>query len=349
MIYINGRFLTQPLAGVNRFAYELSKALIHLGVTVIFVCPKNELNSIYDIRDFNIIKYGFGSSHLWEQFSLPLFFIGKSNFLLVSFTGLGPIALSKKIITIHDLAFIENPSWYTKSYVLLYKLLTPLSARTSKHILTVSNFSKKEIVNKLDVNEDKISVIYNAANICSTEQPKILERVPDKYILAVSSIDPRKNFERLIQSFSNLSNCNLVVVGGAYRNFESVNINSKGDNIIFLGRVSDEELTTLYKNAIAFVYPSLYEGFGIPPIEAMTYGCPTVVSDIEVLHEVCDNASIYVNPYDISDISCKLKLVNGDGNLRAKLITNGYRNIRKFNWSDSSMVLKSIIGQFSDL
>ena len=254
-----------------------------------------------------------------------------------------------KVITIHDLAFLENPSWYKKSYVLLYKFLTPISAKTSKHILTVSNFSKKEIINKIRVREDCISVIYNAANICEKEQTGILDRIPSEYILAVSSIDPRKNFERLISVFSQQSNYNLVVVGGGYHTFGEVDITTNKKNIFFLGRVSDAELASLYKNATAFIYPSLYEGFGIPPIEAMSYGCPAVVSDINVLHEVCGDAVLYVNPYDTNDMAKTIETISTNAELRAELIEKGYKNIMNFNWHKSSNTLKHILGQFVDL
>ena len=343
MLYINGRFLTQPLTGVNRFAYELTCALIQQGVDIIVVCPQKELISDYDISQFTIIKFGFGTSHVWEQFSLPFFFVGKGDYLLLNFTGAGPIAISNKIITIHDLAFLENPSWYSKSYVILYKFLTPLSAKTSKRILTVSEFSKKEIINKLGINSEKIEVIYNAATKCESENKSILSNVPERFLLAVSSIDPRKNFERLVRVFSHLCDYNLVVVGSGYRSFSGVNIKTDSKNIYFLGRVSDAELTSLYKKAMAFIYPSLYEGFGIPPIEAMSYGCPVIVSDIDVLHEVCGDAALYINQYDEIDIKNKIKEICFNPSLREELREKGYKNISRFSWVNSANKIKKIL------
>lgn len=343
MVYINGRFLTQPLTGVNRFAYELTRALILQGVDVIVVCPKTELVSDYDISGFRIIKYGFGSSHVWEQISLPFFFVGKNGYLLINFSGAGPVTISKKIITIHDLAFLENPTWYSRSYVMLYKFLTPLSAKTSKCILTVSEFSKKEIINKLGINGKKIEVIYNSATVCEREDNSILSNVPESFILAVSSIDPRKNFERLVRVFSDLCDYNLVVVGSGYRSFSGVNIQTDSKNIFFLGRVSDAELTSLYKKAMAFIYPSLYEGFGIPPIEAMYYGCPVIVSDIDVLHEVCGEAALYIDQLDEIDIMNKIKEICYNSSLREELREKGYKNISRFSWMNSANKLKQLL------
>lgn len=345
MIYINGRFLTQPMTGVNRFAYELTRALIYQGVDVIVVCPKNELVPDYDTSGFRIIKYGFGSSHVWEQISFPFFFLDKSDYLLLNFTGAGPVAILNKIITIHDLAFLENPSWYSKSYVMLYKFLTPLSAKTSKRILTVSEFSKKEIINKLGVDGEKIKVIYNAATICNKEDKSILGKVPESFLLAVSSIDPKKNLGRLVSVFSKLPDFNLVVVGGWRKTFGEVNVSSIGKNVLFLGRVSDAELTSLYKKATAFVFPSLYEGFGIPPIEAMSYGCPVVASDIEVMHEVCGESAIYVNPTDEDDIRDKILQISNKPLLLSTLCRKGHENIKRFSWEKSAQELVNLIRQ----
>ena len=342
-LYINGRFLTKPLTGINRFAYELTCGLIKFGINVTIICPKQAIKPEYDIKGLNIIKFGFGTSHIWEQISLPLFFVGKKDFMLMSFSGLGPIIIFNKIITIHDLAFLENPSWFSKTYVLIYRLLIPLSARTSKRILTVSEFSKQEIINKLGIKEDSISVIYNAVNNNQEEQESILEKVPKNYILAVSSIDPRKNYARLTQAFTIIPNCNLVVVGGVSHIFNHVKMNRSLNNVYTLGRVTDAELTTLYKNARAFIYPSLYEGFGIPPIEAMTYGCPVVASDLSVIHEVCGDAALYVNPYNIDEIAKAIERVDNDINLRLDLRERGYKNIRRYSWHNSSVVLKKII------
>lgn len=346
MIYINGRFLTQKMTGVHRFAYNLSKALVKAGVECRVIMPSMPIVSSYDISGFDIVKYGSFTGHFWEQVILPIYMRKHKKDLLLNFTSLGPIAVSNKIITIHDLAFIENPSWYSKSYVLLYKLLTPLSAKTSKHIITVSDFSKREIIKKLKVKESKISVIYNAADVCLREDETILKKIPPKYVLAVSSIDPRKNFERLIKACTLIPDYKLVVAGEANPVFKQVNISETHNNVFFVGRVTDAELTTLYKNATAFIYPSLYEGFGIPPIEAMAYGCPVVVSDIEVLHEVCRDAALYVDPYDVNQIAHTISQIIDGAGLQEELKVKGYNNIKRFNWQNSSIALINILEKY---
>lgn len=353
MIYINGRFLLQKQTGVNRFAYEICLALINQKIEFILLCPNGKINECYDVSKFTVIFCGFGKSHVWEQLSLPLCFwkMKSKNNILVNFTGIGPIIVGKKIMTIHDLAFMVNSSWYSFIYSALYKLLTPLSVSTSKKILTVSEFSKNEIVRLMSVKPNRISVIYNAVsssfknigNLSSYKETKT------KYILAVSSIDPRKNFNRLLKAFSMLNDIDikLYVIGGQNKIYStSVEELCNGipkDRIEWLGYVSDRKLIEYYTNASVFIYPSLYEGFGIPPLEAMSCGVPTIVSDIPPLREVCGDASLYVDPNDESDISQKIRLLLSDVDLQKKLRNGGFERCKSFDWNKSASKLVSVI------
>lgn len=341
-IFINGRFLLQPQTGVNRFAFELTRAMVNAGEDITVICPRGNISDDYDVSSFKIQRFGLGRSHFWEQIVLPLFFLFHKGILL-SFTGLGPVVLRRKIITIHDLAFYENPLWYSKLYVLFYKLMTPLCAKTSRFILTVSEFSKKEIYLKLGIPLAKIHVLYNA--VSSGFLKPVQKKVSENYILAVSTLDPRKNFRRLVESFvgwENNSNIKLYLVGGknsVFANWEII----ENENIKWLGRVSDEELVSLYQNALCFVYPSLYEGFGIPPLEAMASGVPVIVSDIPPLREVCDKAAIYVDPYDIDDMKLAFSSVVSDITLRQSLVENGKERFVQFSWDKSAEKLAEIL------
>ena len=165
MIYVNGRFLLQNLTGVNRFAYELCRAWAQMGIPFTLCCPPGPIKGCYDVSHFNIVVYGWGKSHVWEQLSLPLWFSRiKGEKVLVCFTGLGPLLVRKKIMTIHDLAFMANPDWYSRPYRTWYRMMTPLCASTSMKILTVSEFSKSEIMRRLSMDDEKIRVIYNAVS-----------------------------------------------------------------------------------------------------------------------------------------------------------------------------------------
>jgi glycosyltransferase involved in cell wall biosynthesis len=354
-IYINGRFLQQVPTGVNRYAYELCKALTILKVNFVIICPKGNLCDSYEVDDFNIIHWGIGHSHFWEQCVLPFFFLQqKGKSILVNFTGIGPVLVKNKIVTIHDLAFMFHPQWYSKTYASFYRILTPLSAKTALKVLTVSNFSKSEIIRMLHIGDRKIEVVYNAVPPClMEEEPEYSStenNISDKYVLVVSSIDPRKNFERLLKAFRYLedTDLHLYIVGGWNAIYTSGSIQNEMDvcenpRIHWLGRVSDEELKSYYRQAACFVYPSLYEGFGIPPIEAMAMNCPAIVSDIPVLREVCGSAAIYVNPYNEKEMAVEIKRLCGDENLKEEMKLRGKKQLENYSWIKSAGKLYSII------
>lgn len=357
MIYINGRFLLQEQTGVNRFAYELCKALHQSGIFFILLCPHGEIKMCYDTAGFSIKHCGWGKSHIWEQLFLPIFFLKtRGKHLLVNFTGIGPIALKNKIRTIHDLGFMVNSKWYSLSYILLYKTLTPLSAATSLKILTVSEFSKNEIMRLLNVKKDKISVIYNAVSSLFMEPDTNYQysEKKEKYILAVSSIDPRKNFATLLKAFSMLKDTDikLYIAGGQNRIYsisvEELSANISSEKIKWLGRVSDAELKRYYEGASCFVYPSLYEGFGIPPLEAMACGVPVVVSDIPPIREVCGDTALYVDPLNQKDIAEKIALIINDRELQEELRTKGRARCQAFGWTQSARTLSAVIAELQD-
>lgn len=346
MLYINGRFLTQPMTGVERYAYNICKALARLQQSFTLVCPKAPIHQDYDVSDLNIVHFGIGNSHFWEQCVLPFFFFGKKDYLVVSFTGLGSILIPHKMMTIHDLAFLKNPSWYSRAYYWYYKLMTPLAVKTSQHILTVSEFSKSEILRFYPfLKENKISVIYNAIDNLLFKRLSDIPPAKEPFVLCVSSIDPRKNFARLIEACQGLTGAKLYIVGKYNRIFnQQMELDTDSDHIHFLGRVSDEELVRLYNQAVCFVFPSLYEGFGLPPLEAMACGCPVLVSDIPVEREVCGDAALYFNPLEPSEILRIItQYLSNTDVIKKTMRQKGYDNIKRFSWENSANVLMEII------
>ena len=343
MIYINGRFLSQKMTGVNRFAYELCNALSLLDIDFKIIAPKH-ISSEYDISIFKICYWGVGRSHFWEQISLPMYFLFKKRYLLLNFSGLGSLLLKKQFITIHDMSFWRHPEWFSKYYYYYYKFLNPIVAKKSLHILTVSEFSKKEIIECLGVDNSKVSVIYNAVSSDFIQlRNQSVQYKDSKYILAVSSIEPRKNFSRLLSSIDLLdSEIKIIVIGSSNNVFCNVSLENS-DRVHFLGRVSDDELRLYYSNAALFVYPSLYEGFGLPPLEAMAMGCPTAVSDIKVFNEVFGNATKYFDPSDVDDIAKCINQVLMSKEIQGDLISKGLELVNKYSWQDSAKKLVHII------
>ncbi|QDW26941.1 glycosyltransferase family 4 protein [Pedobacter sp. KBS0701] len=352
-IYVNGRFLSHKMDGIGRFSLEICKQLKELGLNFIIVIPKwlDYANN----EGFRIIKYGNLKSHFWEQLDLYYFLKLNKNPLLISFSGLGPLFYKNQITTIHDLSFYANKEWFSKTYTFVYGIATPIVARSSKKIFTVSNFSKSEIVKYLGIKEAKIEVIYNAvanhlykAAPADEVTPKVNDILKEKYVLAVSSLDPRKNLQGLIDSFLalELSDCKLVLVGKASNHF-NIRLDATDKNILFTGFVSDTDLLALYTHCEFFIYPSFYEGFGIPPLEAMKSGCAVLASRIPSLEEVCADAALYINPYDINDMKEKMLAVMEDIELRNELKAKGIIRSRFFTWEASGKKVYELIKNFS--
>ncbi len=341
MIYINGRFLTQKPTGVHRFSFEMCKALHTLGLDFVVLSPPHVLDFYH--CNFPIKIIGKTSSHLWEQIELPLFLKSKKSPLLISFMGLGCVFYSNQISTIHDVSFLRNPQWFSKAYYYFYKIMTPWMARKSKKIITVSNFSKHELIELLQINENKLCVIYNAVAKHFFEKSEILP-INEPYILAVSSLDPRKNFSNLIHAFLKLQDLphKLYIIGGNSSVFSTMNL-PISDKIVFLNYVSNHDLVAYYKQASLFVYPSLYEGFGIPPLEAMSQQCPVLVSDIQVLHEVCKDAVFYCNPNDSNDIANQIHYILTNPSEVEIKKNIGLQHINNFSWKASASKLLEVI------
>ena len=350
MLYINGRFLTQPMTGVERYAYSICMALAELGLPFTVVCPNGPVRKEYDVSRLNIIHYGFGGSHFWEQCVLPWFFVGKKDFLLLSLTGLGTILVRHKIMTIHDLSFLRSPSWFSRTYYFYYRFMTPLAARTSSHILTVSEFSKSEILHFYPfLSDDKVSVVFGAPNCNLFKQDKSVPAAKERFVLTVSSIDPRKNFIRLLEAFNGIKDAKLYIVGDYNQVFQKQEglLQDRAD-VRFLGRVSDSELLELYNQADCFVMPSLYEGFGLPPLEAMACGCPVLVSDIPVVREICADAARYFNPHSVEDIRRAIReQLECDDSTRNEQIRRGLENLDRFSWLRSGNKIVEIVEKSS--
>ena len=180
-------------------------------------------------------------------------------------------------------------------------------------------------------------------------------RVKGDYILFVGTLQPRKNIERLVEAFSRLKskvkNLNLVIIGKKGWMYEDIlNAPEKynvSDRVKFLDSVSDEELPVFYQNAICFVLPSLYEGFGLPVLEAMKYGCPVITSNVSSLPEAGGDAALYFNPENVNDIAEKIKKVIEDKTLREEMIQKGYQQIKKFSWEKTARETLQVLEQLA--
>ncbi|WP_294307061.1 glycosyltransferase family 1 protein [uncultured Chryseobacterium sp.] len=350
-IIVNARFLTQSITGVQRFAVELSKRLKEQWDSEIeFVSPRDIIN--YEIaEELNAKRIGYFSGHLWEQIDLPIY-LKKRNGFLINLCNTAPFFYKNQIVTHHDITYIKYPKSFSKKFIVFYKLIVPLMLINSRKIITVSKFSRNEISDYYGIPREKFTIIYNGVDKKKFTTGKKDNSSERKYILAVSSQNFHKNFHGLIQAFQNikdyLSEVDLLIVGSSNsKSFNNLDLNisnlEEQRRIHFLGRVDDEELVQLYQNTWLFIFPSLYEGFGIPPLEAQACGSPVIVSDIASMPEVLGDSVLYFDPFTDSDLENKILLFYNNITLREKLIKKGIENIEKFSWEKSAETLCKMI------
>lgn len=354
MIAVNARFLTQPITGVQRFALEISKALLNLcsNNNIRFFAPNNILSK-NEAKELNVEIIGTHTGHLWEQLDLPRHLRKIGSPLLLNFCNTAPIFYKNKLSTLHDITYIRYPNTYSKSFRWFYQIIIPLVLRTSKHIFTVSEFSKKEISKYYHTPKEKISVVYNAVD--KAFYPQIDENLKkENYLLAVSSIKENKNFKMILSAFEEASkqidNLKLFIAGDLKNNnFSNINLNAFVNNprIKLLGRISDTELIKYYSNTIAFLFPSLYEGFGIPVLEAQACGCPVIASNAASMPEVLKDSAILVNPLSLEDFVQAISNVEHNIDYRKQLIKFGFQNQSRFSWDQSGQKIISAINEVS--
>lgn len=344
-VVINGRFLTQNLTGVQRFAFEISKRLSKVNGEIILLTPSCKIRKEYS-NSLKIYKVGYTSGHLWEQIELPLWLRKNENPILLNLCNTGPIMYKNKIVTIHDLAFIVNPKWFKKKFVLWYKFLIPKLLKSSFLILTVSKTIKNQIVDFYNLNSKHIEVIYNASSFTKIAYTLEENNVKENIVLAVSSHNPRKNLKTLVAAFiKSKIDYHLIIVGGKGNAFAETDLEQNKD-ITFLSSISDKELINLYKNSKIFVYPSFYEGFGIPPLEAQGFGCTVLVSDIPIFNEVYSDSVVYFNPYSENDLKEKL-IYATNLSFQNEYTIKSKVNFAKYNWDKSTTKLISLIHEYA--
>ncbi|MGA0559394.1 glycosyltransferase family 4 protein [Larkinella sp. VNQ87] len=349
-VVVNARFLTQPITGTQRVGIELGMRLRKLLPDITFLTPHNILQN--DIaNDLGATVYGRSKGYIWEQIEMPMYLRTQGSPLLLNLCNTAPIVYSNKIVTVLDLSFHRHPEWFSKKFSMLYNFTVPRIVKSAHKVLTISEYSLNDLHQFYHVPKSALDIIYPSISDIFRYPPAVKgENQYGKYILAVSSLDPRKNFKGLIQAFqqANFSDARLVIVGAAHKVFADTGLKELIENdpsIIFTGYVSDEQLVNLYQHALFFAYPSYFEGFGIPPLEAMSCGCATLVSDTTSLPEVCADASVYVDPYDIGSIRDGLIKLYSDENLRRSLVEKGRSRVEHFSWDRSAQKLAGIISE----
>lgn len=266
--------------------------------------------------------------------------------ILFSPANTSPIFLGekiKRILALHDVIFLkkEVPLSKNKRQVLgrIYYSITSLNAKKASVILTPTEYSKNDIIKTLHISPNKIIVDSRGHEHFNTEKATEFEllkqkyNIPQKYFFHVGGDAPSKNTDTLLELFSKEKDMNIVIAG--IKNLEISHLYNRYKsftNIIFVPYVSQEDLVGLYKNAEAFIFPSIFEGFGLPLLEAMKCNCPVLCSNATCLHEVAGNAALYFNPNDINSILTAIKKIKFDPEIRKDLFIKGQKQLEKYSW-----------------
>ena len=348
-ILINGRFLEQPLGGVQRYAREMLAALDRvLGIgarrherwCLLTTGNERDCPSLQFIEKREVRSRLRG--HIWEQVVLGRY--ARSG-ALVGFGGSGPLLHPRQLVVIHDASVFRHPEFYSRRYALWHRTIArALSARA--RIATVSQFSRNELADVLKLDTGRVPVFYNGSEHAARVTPSFeaVDRLGVRerpYFVALGNLTINKNIAVALEATERLPNVLLVVVGSAnQRVFANVLGEQASDRVMFTGRLDDAEVRGLLSNATALLFPSLYEGFGIPPLEAMVNGCPVIASDIPPVREVCGDAASYFDPHNPEQLAAAMKAVLSESySVRKQRVRRGAQRAAMFSWEDSARQL----------
>ena len=348
---LNSRFMKRAPTGVDRVASELANAIAELlerndtnSTELTKVVPSGKLVQLSDrppsLLNLPDRKTCHLPGHVWEQFSLAAL---DRKVTLLNLCNTGPAFRENQLVMIHDAQVFTQPQSYSKAFRTYYQWLLPKLGHNARHVVTVSEFSKKELEAFGVAPKNKIKVIHNGCDHIDRISPddRILTKhglAPQGFFLAIGSLAPHKNIRMLIDAASARSEGSppLVIAGGGNKRIFSDAGFIAESNTIFLGRVSDQELKALYQSAIALAFPSLTEGFGLPPLEAMRCGCPVIASDGGAIQEICGDAFFVLPKHEISSWTNALVSFANEGYSRDNMVAAGFKRCEQFQWNLSA-------------
>ena len=349
-IAINGRFLTQRASGVQRFAAEAIKAIDAQLDNDAYRALKGRIEILappkardFPLKNIPLRRVGFFSGYIWEQLEFPLHAGGR---LLLNLCMLGPLIARHQIVVVHDATVRALPHSFSPRFRAAYGFLIPRLCRRADLVVTVSEFSRQEIGKWYGANIDAMPICYEGGDHIKAVAPdlSVLDRLDlrgCKFFLGVGVDSSNKNIVKVVEAFqaAKLGDTKLVLTGArdprVFGHFGDI----QSAGVRMIGYVSDEELRALYEHALALVFPSLYEGFGLPPVEAMTCGCPVVISEQPALVEVCDDAALRCDANDVAALSRHLRALNDDAALRDRMSAAGRERVRRFTWAATARSL----------
>ena len=355
-IGVDARLMHHQPAGISRYTWHLLNALAQIDRDNEFVVFQHRRHRAPIIEQPNFQRATlFAPAHSrLEQFMLPIELLPRRLDLLHSTDFIPPLhSPTPTVITVHDLAFLHWPHFVTKDSAAYYGQIDR-AVHKARHVIVPSEHTRQDLIGQLGAPADKVSVIYEAADPSFVPLPVEKTRqavseqfgLPETYIFTVGTIEPRKNLNGLLQAFRilkdryNISNVGLVIAGSKGwlydETLETVQTLGLSDCTFLLGRVSDEELHRLYVGARCHIHTAYYEGFGLPPLEAMACGTPTIVSNVSSLPEVVNDAALLVDPRDWEEIAVALHRLLTDDDLHAELRRKGLQRAACFSWEQAA-------------
>jgi glycosyltransferase involved in cell wall biosynthesis len=355
---INGRFLSQSLTGVQRYAAEIVKAMDRLLASG--EAPRQLLDAEWQVlsppnaqplpglRRINVRQVGSLQGHAWDQIDLARAAAGTR---LISLANSGPVLHRDHLVVIHDAQVFRRPDFFSWRYLALHRTLGHLLARTAT-IATVSTFSRNELAEALSLDPASIPVIPNSAEHFATVVPdfSIIEKLhlaPYGFFLFVGSMTKNKNVDTAIRAAERLGRADfpLVVVGGDNSKVFGGNAMESRTGVVVAGRLKDEEIAALFARAAAFVFPSLYEGFGIPPLEAMYFACPVIASSAAAVRETCDDAAVYFDPLNAGELSARMHERIALGRISPAEQEKQQRRLATYSWAKSAAAMLEFLAK----
>lgn len=353
-VVINATNIGYELNGIGVYTLSLLRALSRLETDIHFVIYVNK-NSEGHFQNFS---FPGNFTIRWVTGCISPDYNFKSHFLRLLYTNLLSVRYrnhlifntsqieaslfgSKQIITVHDIIPLLFKKDHKKQYY-FYKYLLKYALNKAKAVIVPSNHTKELVVSSYGLSSDKIRVIYNGIQDSYLREVDSYNPKKENFILYIGRIAPSKNIMSILKAFEIIRNKidhKLIIVGDGKKNFLKRHYTRSlyGDNrVIFKRHISNDEIINLYKNASLFIFPSLYEGFGLPPLEAMVCSCPVVVSNVSSLPEVCGDAAYYVDPYSVESIAEGMYKVLTDEFLRQNLIKKGLERAKLFSWEKSA-------------